>query len=73
MYFLDGQKSKHYGVALYSEIEPISVTAGLGNDELHREGRIIIAEYASCYLVNVYVPKSGMTLEALPKRLMWDV
>ena len=73
MYFLDGEKSGHYGVALYSKIKPISITAGLGNDELDREGRIITAEYDDFYLIIVYVPTSGMTLDALPKRLMWDV
>ena len=73
MYFLDGSKSGHYGVAIYSNIKPIRVTAGIGNNELDHEGRIITAEFDNDYVINVYEPTSGMTVEALPKRLMWDV
>ena len=68
MYFLDGSKAGHYGIALYSKIKPI-----LAYNELSHEGRIITAEFDNYYVINVYVPTSGMTLETLPKRLMWDV
>ena len=72
MYFLDGSKSGHYGVPLYSKIKPIHVTSGIGNNELDHKGHILTAEFDSYYVINVYVPTSGMTLETLPKRLMWD-
>ncbi|KAK4023280.1 hypothetical protein OUZ56_008698 [Daphnia magna] len=40
--------------------------------EMYQEGRLIIAEYNTFYVVNVYVPNSGRKLVTLDKRLKWN-
>jgi exodeoxyribonuclease-3 len=44
----------------------------MGVKEHDLEGRLICAEFASFYLVNVYVPNSGQKLERLSYRKKWD-
>ncbi len=60
------------GTALLSKIKPISVVNDMGVMEHDEEGRIICAEYADFYIVNVYVPNSGQKLERLEYRKKWD-
>jgi exodeoxyribonuclease-3 len=44
----------------------------MGVSEHDHEGRIICAEYASFFLVTVYVPNSGSELARLGYRQQWD-
>ena len=60
------------GTALLSKVKPITVVNDMGVMEHDNEGRIVCAEYASFYLVNVYVPNSGQKLERLGYRKKWD-
>jgi len=60
------------GTAILSKSEPLSVTKGIGIDEHDGEGRVICAEYAGFYLVNVYTPNSGSELARLDYRTRWD-
>ncbi|MGX8717007.1 MAG: exodeoxyribonuclease III [bacterium] len=65
-------KKGYSGTAIFSQISPISVR-NLDVDAEHPEGRIIIAEYASFYLINTYVPNSKGDLQRLPYRTqVWD-
>jgi len=60
--YFDSHKFKkgYSGVALYSKAEPISVEYGIGIDLYDTEGRMIIAEYPSFILCNVYFPNGKM-------------
>jgi exodeoxyribonuclease-3 len=49
------------------------VSYGIGREEHDREGRVVTAEYADFFLVNVYVPNSQRELARLPYRQQWDV
>ena len=72
-YFNHCETRKGYsGTAILSQISPISVRC-LDVDIEHPEGRIIIAEYASFYLINTYVPNAKSDLQRLPYRVqIWD-
>lgn len=64
---LDGYKSWFYsaerkgysGTALYSRIEPLDVSFGLGTDEFDHEGRTICADFGKFVLFNIYFPNGG--------------
>ncbi len=60
------------GTAIFSKIEPLSVTCDINIAEHDQEGRVLCAEYAHFYLVNVYVPNSGSELLRLDYRQEWD-
>jgi exodeoxyribonuclease-3 len=66
-------KKGYSGVAILSKTEPIKITAHIQIEEHDQEGRVITAEYADFYLVNVYVPNSGAGLKRLDYRSTWDV
>jgi len=50
----------------------LSVKNGLPGQAAVGEGRVIVAEYESFYLVNVYAPNAQSGLKRLPVRLEWD-
>ena len=57
--FNEAEKKGYSGVGTYSKIDPISVTKGLGVDELDSEGRVLKIEYPNFILFNIYFPNSG--------------
>lgn len=72
-YWNSAEKAGYAGTAVFSKIEPISVTYNFGEKENHKEeGRIITLEFKEYYLVNVYVPNSGRELIRLKYREEWD-
>ncbi len=72
IYAASAEKKGYSGVALLSNTEPTKTQAETGIMEQYKEGRILTSEYASFYLVNVYVPNSGQKLERLEYRQQWD-
>lgn len=52
------EKKGYSGVAIYARAEPLSVTVGLGDREIDREGRALTAEYPGFTVVNAYFPHS---------------
>lgn len=67
------EKKGYAGTAVFSKLEPLSVTYNFGEKENHKEeGRIITAEFEDFYLVNVYTPNSGRELVRLKYRQEWD-
>ena len=65
-------KKGYSGTAIFSQIEPLSIRI-LDVDKEHPEGRIIIAEFKSFFLINTYVPNSKAELQRLPYRIqVWD-
>ncbi|HAY88208.1 MAG TPA: exodeoxyribonuclease III [Bacteroidetes bacterium] len=72
IYSNSATKKGYSGVAILSKTEPIAVTTDMGIEEHDDEGRIICAEYADFYLINVYVPNSGAGLKRLDYRQTWD-
>ena len=66
------QKKGYSGTAIFAKEEPVSVTYGVGVEELDTEGRLITLEYPDFYLVTCYTPNAQQGLARIDHRLKWD-
>ena len=66
------QKKGYSGTAIFAKEAPLSVTYGLGVEELDTEGRLITLEYPDFYLVTCYTPNAQQGLARIDHRLKWD-
>ena len=66
------QKKGYSGTAIFAKEAPLSVTYGLGVEELDTEGRLITLEYPDFYLVTCYTPNAQQGLARIDHRLQWD-
>ena len=71
-YWCAAEKKGYSGTAVFTRVEPLSVTYGIGVDVHDHEGRVITCEYEDFYLVNVYVPNSQNELKRLDYRMEWE-
>lgn len=86
-YYSHPKERKGYsGVAIFSKVEPLSITYDIPTDigekyhlfddaygDPNEEGRVITAEFEEFYLVNVYTPNSKPDLSRLTLReKFWD-
>lgn len=72
LYINSAEKKGYSGTAILSKPNPITISYDMGVEEHDAEGRVICAEYAEFFLINVYVPNSGQQLVRLPYRRQWD-
>lgn len=71
-YWHSAEKKGYSGTAVFSRMEPLSVSYGIG-DEVHiGEGRSITLEFPRFYLVTVYTPNAQDGLKRLEYRMSWD-
>lgn len=69
-YFSSSIVKKGYsGVAIYTKQEPVKVEHGFGIPKFDDEGRIIIADYKSFVLINIYYPNGKMSPERLKYKM----
>ncbi len=66
------QKKGYSGTAIFAKEAPLSVTYGVGVEELDTEGRLITLEYPDFYLVTCYTPNAQQGLARIAHRLKWD-
>ncbi len=71
-YWNCAEKKGYSGTAIFTKQRPLQVTPHQGVVEHDQEGRVLTAEYADFFLVNVYVPNSKRDLSRLPYRQRWD-
>lgn len=71
-YWNTAVKKGYSGTAIFTRERPIRVSQGIGVEEHDQEGRVLTAEYADFFLVNVYVPNSQRELTRLEYRQRWD-
>ncbi|MDO4393498.1 MAG: exodeoxyribonuclease III [Bacillota bacterium] len=71
-YWNSAERKGYSGTAVFSRIEPLNVTRGIGISEHDKEGRVLTCEYDDFYLVNVYTPNSQNELKRLDYRMTWD-
>jgi exodeoxyribonuclease-3 len=57
-YWHSAQKAGYSGVAIFSKKEALRVQAGMGIPEIDHEGRVLLAEFAKCIVINAYFPNS---------------
>ena len=68
-YFNPAERRGYSGVAIYTKQEPLDVIYGLGIPEFDIEGRVIIAEYPTFTLMNIYYPNGKMSAERLDYKM----
>lgn len=71
-YWNSAEKKGYSGTAVFTRHEPISVSCGIGVEELDNEGRVIILEYPGFFLVNCYTPNAQRGLARIDHRLRWE-
>ncbi len=71
-YWCSAEKKGYSGTAVFSKVEPLSVSYGIGVEEHDHEGRVITLEYEEFFLVNVYAPNVQRELTRLSYRMQWE-
>lgn len=71
-YWNYAEKKGYSGTAIFSKTEPLSVSYGVGVEELDTEGRLITLEFDNFYLVTCYTPNAQRGLARLSHRMEWD-
>jgi len=71
-YWNYAEKKGYSGTAVFTKLEPVRVSYGIGIEEHDHEGRVITLEYPDFYLVNVYTPNSQEELKRLDYRMQWE-
>ena len=71
-FWYSAEKKGYSGTAIFAKEEPISVTYGVGVEELDHEGRLICLEYADFYLLTCYTPNAQDGLKRIDHRMAWE-
>ena len=71
-YWCYAEKKGYSGTAIFTKHEPLTVTYGVGVEELDTEGRLITLEYPDFYLVTCYTPNAQRGLARIEHRLRWE-
>jgi exodeoxyribonuclease III len=71
-YWNVAQKKGYSGTALFTRTRPLNVVNGVSIAAHDQEGRVLAAEFADFFMVNVYVPNSKRDLSRLAYRQHWD-
>jgi len=71
-YWNYAEKKGYSGTAVFTRIEPLSVSLGIGEDAFDHEGRVITLEFPQFWFLTVYTPNSQDGLARLPYRMEWE-
>ena len=71
-YWNYAKKKGYSGTAIFTKVEPLSVSYGIGMEEHDQEGRVITLEFEDFHLVTVYTPNSQNELKRLDYRMKWE-
>ena len=71
-YWNTAEKKGYSGTVIFTKSRPLKITTGIEVSVHDREGRVLTAEFADFFLVNVYVPNSQRELGRLAYRQRWD-
>ena len=66
------ERKGYSGTIVYTKVEPLSVSYGMGIENHDHERRMITLEFSDFYLINSYVPNVKRTLERLDYRMQWE-
>ena len=72
MYLNPAERKGYSGTLVFTRIDPINVSYGMGIEEHDKEGRTITLEYDKFYLVTVYTPNAKNDLSRLEYRMKWE-
>jgi exodeoxyribonuclease-3 len=68
-FFSSAERKGYSGVATYTRIKPQRVTSGFDIPHFDNEGRILIAEYETFTLFNIYFPNGKSSAERLAYKM----
>ena len=71
-YWNYAEKKGYSGTAVFTRLEPLSVSYGIGIPEHDREGRVITLEFEEFWFITVYTPNSQDGLKRLDYRCRWE-
>ena len=71
-YWNCADKKGYSGTAIFTRLQPLNVTYGIGVDEHDHEGRVITLELDKCFIVTVYTPNSQDELKRLDYRMSFE-
>ena len=71
-FWYSAEKKGYSGTAIFAKKAPLSVSYGVGVEELDHEGRLICLEYESFYLLTCYTPNAQDGLKRLDHRMAWE-
>ena len=71
-YWNYAERKGYSGTGVFTKIEPISVSYGMGIEEHDQEGRVITLEFEDYYFITVYTPNSQNELKRLSYRMKWE-
>ena len=71
-YWNYAEKKGYSGTAIFTKIEPLSVSYGLGIEEHDHEGRVITLEFSDFFFITVYTPNAQDGLKRLDYRMKWE-
>ncbi len=71
-WFHSAEKKGYSGVAVYSRLDPLKVTTGMGENGPDPEGRVITLEFPDFFFVNIYFPNAGRGLARLDYKLEFN-
>ena len=68
-FFHSADRKGYSGTAVYTRVEPVSTSYGLGEDRFDHEGRTIELDFGDFILYNIYFPNGGQGAERLQFKL----
>ena len=68
-YYSSAERKGYSGVALYTKHQPDRVSSGFGIDRFDSEGRVLVADYGSFVLINVYFPNGRSSSDRLQYKM----
>ena len=71
-FWYSAEKKGYSGTAIFTKHKPLSVTYGVGVEELDHEGRLITLEYPNCFVLTCYTPNAQDGLKRLDHRMAWE-
>lgn len=71
-YWCYAEKKGYSGTAIFTKLEPLAVSYGIGIPELDTEGRVITLEYTDFFLVTCYTPNAQRELARIDHRMRWE-
>jgi len=71
-YWNYAEKKGYSGTAIFTKVEPLSVTYGINIEDHDKEGRVITLEFNDFYMVTVYTPNAQEKLARLDYRMKWE-
>lgn len=71
-YWNSAGRAGYSGTGIFTRLQPLAVTHGIGVKIHDDEGRVLTLEFPEYFVVNCYTPNSGRELERLTYRQNWD-